>query len=103
MGLEGCHFYVCTLGKNLFLQSLLTHFTPGKGVFLYAHLMMGRIMVWAPSVNLYLVNAISYEKIDPASPNSVCGLFMGRSRMSLYLRHLDLLSRSLGPTQCISL
>ena len=37
------------------------------------------------SVNLYLVNAITSEIIDPASPNSVCGFFMVRSRMSSYL------------------
>ena len=41
-------------------------------------------------VNLYLVNTIT----DPASPNLVCGFFMGRSRMSSYLGHLDLFSRS---------
>ena len=58
---------------------------------LYAHLITGRIMVWAPSVNLYLVNAITCEMIDSASPNSVCGFFMGRFRTSLYLGHLDLL------------
>ena len=41
-------------------------------------------------VDLYLWNAINCETIDPASPNSVCGLFMERSRISLYLGHLDL-------------
>ena len=50
-----------------------------------------------------LVNAITCEIMDPASPNLVFGLIMGRSRMSSYLGHLDLLSRSLRSTQCISL
>ena len=49
-----------------------------------------------PSVNLYLMNAITCEIIDPALPNLVFKFFMGRSLMSLYLGHLDLLSRSLG-------
>ena len=71
-------------------------------MFLYGF-MMGRIMVWALSVNLYLVNATTYEIIDPESPNSVCGFFMGRSRMSSYLGHLDLFSRSLRSSQCIRL
>ena len=56
--------------------------------------MTGRIMVChglRPSVNLYLVNAITSKIIDPASPNSVFGLFMGRSPMSLYVGHLDVL------------
>ena len=62
--------------------------------------MTGRIMEWAPSVrclsvNPYLVNAITCELIDPASPNLVCGFFTVRSRMSSYLGHLDLFSRSL--------
>ena len=48
------------------------------------------------SVNLYLVNAITCEIIDPASPNSACGFFMGKSPRSSYLGHIDLLSRSLG-------
>ena len=38
-----------------------------------------------------LVNAITYEIIDPASPNSVFGFFMRRSQMGSYLGHLDLL------------
>ena len=44
------------------------------------------------------MNAITCEIIDPPSPNSVFGLFMGRSRMSLYLGHVDLISRSLRST-----
>ena len=40
-------------------------------------------------------NAITCERIDPASFNLVCGFFMERSRMSAHLGHLDLLSRSL--------
>ena len=43
-----------------------------------------------------LVNVITCEISYPASPNSVCGFFMGTSR---YLGHLDLLSRSLKSTQ----
>ena len=45
-----------------------------------------------------LVNAMTCEIIDPASPNAECWLFMGQSQMSLYLCHLDLLSRSLRST-----
>ena len=36
-----------------------------------------------------LVNTITCEIIDPASPTSICGFFMGRSRMSLYLGHFQ--------------
>ena len=43
-----------------------------------------------PSGNLCLVNAITCEIFNPASPNSVYGFFMGRSRRSSYLSHLDL-------------
>ena len=41
------------------------------------------------------VNMITCDIIDPTSPNSVFGLFMGRSRMNSYLGHLDLVSSSL--------
>ena len=61
------------------------------------------LSVQSGSVKFYLVNVITCEIIDPSSPNSVRGFFMGRSRMSSYLSHLDLLSRSLGSTQCIRL
>ena len=43
----------------------------------------------------WLVNAITSEIVDSASPNLVGGFFMGRSRISSYLSHLDLLSRLL--------
>ena len=35
------------------------------------------------------MNAIACEIIDPASPNSVSGFFVGRSRRISYLGHLD--------------
>ena len=50
-----------------------------------------------------LVNTITCEIIDPESPNLVFGLFMGRSQMSPYLGHLDLLSRSLRSTQFVNM
>ena len=55
--------------------------------------MPGCIMVWAPYVsdpfiNLYLVN-VNCETIDPASPNSVRGFFIGRSWMNSYLGRLE--------------
>ena len=43
------------------------------------------------------VNAIICEIIDLASPNSVCGSLLARSRMSSYIGHIDLLSRSPQP------
>ena len=50
-----------------------------------------------------LVKVITCEIIDPASRNSVCGFFMGRSQKNLYSGQLDLLSKLLRSTQCISL
>ena len=41
-----------------------------------------------------LVDAITCEIIDPASQNSVCGFFTGRSLMISNLGHLDICSRS---------
>ena len=49
-----------------------------------------------------LVNTITCEIIDPVSPNWIFGLFMGRSRISTYLGHCDLISRLLRWTPCIS-
>ena len=47
-----------------------------------------------------LMNVITCEIID-ASPNLVFVHYMGRTRMSLFLGHLDLLSRLPRSTQCI--
>ena len=53
-------------------------------------------------VNLHLVSAITCEIMVSASPNSLFGLFMGRSLMSSYLVHLDIISMLLRSTPCIS-
>ena len=63
---------------------------------------MGSVCHLCPSIKLYLVNALTCE-IDPASPNSSCGIFMWRSLMSSYLGHLCLIWRTLRSTQCITL
>ena len=44
-----------------------------------------------------LVNVITCEIIDLASPNSVCKSLFARSRMSTYMGHPNLLSRSPQP------
>ena len=53
---------------------------------------MGSVCVYG-----VFVNVITCEIIDLASPNSVRGSLLARCRMSLYMGHLDLLSRSPQP------
>ena len=42
-----------------------------------------RPLIVCPSINLYLVNTITREIIEPESPNLVFRLFMGGSWMNL--------------------